>query len=209
MGRTATHSVEALLAAAAGLFASGGARALTMSAVARTAGAPSGSVYHRFPDRPALLAAVWVHTVRKFQDEYLRELGPRPTADDAVHAAEWIVDWCRANPASAAVLQAGVHAFEPESWSAAATSTFEAVREQQAREIKVLVETIATQTGLPADQAQFALFDLPLAVVRPYLIAGRMPPPKARTLVRELAARILGVTEPGRSSTAADAGRTH
>ncbi|MEV0334259.1 TetR/AcrR family transcriptional regulator [Nocardia sp. NPDC050717] len=196
MGRTATHSVEALLAAAAGLFASGGARALTMSAVARTAGAPSGSVYHRFPDRPALLAAVWVHTVRKFQDEYLRELGARPTPDDAVRAAEWIVDWCRRNPASAAVLQAGVHAFEPESWSAESTGAFEAVREQQAREIKALVASIATQAGLPADQAQFALFDLPLAVVRPYLIAGRTPPPKARTLVRELAARILKAPGP-------------
>lgn len=196
MGRTATHSAESLLAAAVGLFASGGARALTMSAVARTTGAPSGSVYHRFPDRPALLAGVWVHTVQNFQEAYLRELGAQPTAADAVRAAEWIVDWCRRNPGSAAVLQAGVHAFEPESWSAASKIALETVQEQQAREIKALVETISAQTGLPGDQAQFALFDMPLAVVRPYLIAGRVPPPKARVLARELAATILRVPLP-------------
>ncbi|MEU3010353.1 TetR/AcrR family transcriptional regulator [Nocardia asteroides] len=191
MGRTATHSTEALLAAAVGLFASGGARALTMRAVARTANAPSGSVYHRFPDRPALLAAVWLHTVREFHDGYRRALGATPTPADGVRAAEWMVSWCRRNPASAAVMQAGAPAFEPESWSAESRRAHEELQQEQTREIKAVVATIAAQTGLPKDQTLFALFDLPLAAVRPYLIAGEVPPPKVRGMVRALTTKIL------------------
>ncbi|MFI5500895.1 TetR/AcrR family transcriptional regulator [Nocardia asteroides] len=191
MGRTATHSTEALLAAAVGLFAAGGARALTMRAVARTANAPSGSVYHRFPDRPALLAAVWLYTVREFHDGYRQALGDAPAAADGVRAAEWIVSWCRRNPGSAAVLQAGALVFEPDSWSAESRRAHEALQRDQAREIKAVVGTIAAQTGLPKDQALFALFDLPLAAVRPYLIAGEVPPAKVRAMVRALTTKIL------------------
>ncbi|MBO0854159.1 MAG: TetR/AcrR family transcriptional regulator [Nocardia sp.] len=192
MGRRATYSTEALVSAAVELFAGGGVRALTMTAVARAVGAPSGSVYHRFPDRPALLAAVWLYTVRDFQAGYWGALGPEPSVEAAIGAGEWMVDWCRENPAAAAVLQAGPHAFAPESWSAESAQTLKELQDKQTREIKSLVDRISTRTGLPRDQTRFALFDLPLAVVRPYLIAGKRPPQRSRAMVRDLTAAILG-----------------
>ncbi|MGS2807888.1 TetR/AcrR family transcriptional regulator [Nocardia sp. MW-W600-9] len=191
MGRPATYSVDALVAAAAELFAAGGARALTMSAVARALGAPSGSVYHRFPDRPALLAAVWLHTVRDFQAGYLRTIGGEPTSAAAIRAGEWIVDWCRERPASAAVLHAGVQAFAPDLWSAESRRELESLHDTQAGEIKRLVGRVSTDAGLPAEQAQFAMFDLPLAVVRRHLITGDVPPPEATALVRALTTAIF------------------
>ena len=180
------------MSAGVDLFASGGARALTMSAVARAVGAPSGSVYHRFPDRPALLAAVWLQTVRDFQQGYGQvALGEDPTPEDAVRAAVWIVDWCRGRPGPGAVLQAGVQAFEPSSWSAESQRELDTLTEEHARAAKVLVDLISTQTGLPQDQVRFVLFDLPLAAVRRHLMAGEPPPAAARTLVRDLTRSIF------------------
>ena len=191
MGRPASYSTEALVAAGVDLFAGGGARALTMSAVARATGAPSGSVYHRFPDRPALLAAVWLNTVAAFQDGYRQAVGDEPTVADAVRAAEWVVDWCRTNPGPATVLQAGERAFEPDSWTVESRRELTAFKEQQARELRALVARISRQTGLPRDQAHFVLIELPLAAVRRHLAAGEPPPPRVRTLVRDLSRAIL------------------
>lgn len=193
MGRPATYSTDELVAVAAALFASGGTRALTMSAVARAAGAPSGSVYHRFPDRPALLAALWLGMVTKFQDDYRQVVGEEPSTEDAVRAAEWIVEWCRDNPAPAMVLQAGVRAFSPESWSTASQQALAEVEARQARDMGAVVARISARTGVPEEETRFALFDLPLAAVRRHLIAGQAPPPRVRALVRDLSRTIFGV----------------
>ncbi len=162
-----------------------------MSAVARAAGAPSGSVYHRFPDRPALLAAVWLHAVEDFQDGYREALGDEPSPAAAVRASEWIVDWCRDRPGPAAVLQAGVRVFEPDTWSPSARAELDRIHERQARELKALGELISARTGLPRDQVLFVLMDVPLAAVRPHLLAGQVPPPRTRTMVRELMQAVL------------------
>lgn len=47
-----------ILAAATGLLDQGGARAVTLRAVAREAGIATPSIYPHFPDRPALVLAV-------------------------------------------------------------------------------------------------------------------------------------------------------
>lgn len=73
--RPPRFDAPALLDAALKLAATGGPAAVTMAAVAKSAGAPSGSVYHRFPDRPALLSALWLRTLGGFQRGFLAELG--------------------------------------------------------------------------------------------------------------------------------------
>ena len=66
MGRPARYDVDSLLDGAVALAASGGPAAVTMTAVASAVGAPSGSVYHRFPTRAALLSALWLRTLERF-----------------------------------------------------------------------------------------------------------------------------------------------
>lgn len=78
MPRPPRFDADELLDAAVLLAAAGGPAAVTMSAVAQTVGAPSGSVYHRFPGRPALLAEVWLRTVEDFQEGYLAALDGDP-----------------------------------------------------------------------------------------------------------------------------------
>ncbi|MGB8406482.1 MAG: TetR/AcrR family transcriptional regulator [Mycobacterium sp.] len=191
MGRPPVHSADDFLDAAARLFAAGGLRALTMNAVAREVGAPSGSIYHRYPDRAALLAALWMRTTRRFQSGYLEVLGERPSADGAVRAAVWTVDWCRTHLPEAVVLQAGVRTFEPEEWSESARTELATTEDISQRHLGGIVRGLAKETGRPPDQITFAMLDLPLAAMRRHLLTGEPPPKRVTVLVRDLAGVIL------------------
>jgi AcrR family transcriptional regulator len=193
MGRPPQHRADDFLDAAARLFVTGGARALTMNAVAREVGAPSGSIYHRFPDRAALLAALWLRTTTDFQTGYLEVLGEQPTADTAVGAAVWLVDWCRGHVPEAVVLQAGARAFEPDTWSKASRTELSTAEGNSRRRLESAVQSLAKQTGRPEDQIAFALLDVPLAAVRRHLLAGEPPPKRVTTLVKNMVGLVLGV----------------
>ena len=45
--------------------------AVTIGDVCRRLGAPSGSIYHRFPSREELLVRLWLRSVRRFHEAYL------------------------------------------------------------------------------------------------------------------------------------------
>ncbi|BDH58853.1 TetR/AcrR family transcriptional regulator [Tsukamurella sp. PLM1] len=195
MGRPTLHDPDQLLDAAVRLFAREGARGLTVAAVAREAKAPSGSVYHRFPDRQALLAAVWLRTVRSFHDAYVREFADVATAREAMRSARWIVERCRAELGEVLVLQAGEHAFGADSWSQAAVDEWAALSAERDATTSAIVRRVAAESKRPRADVAFALYDLPLAVVRRHLLAGEAPPGGAAGLAERLAGRILGVED--------------
>ncbi len=66
MGRRRVHDPDAILDAAEELFATGGAAAITVRALAERTGAPSGSLYHLFGSRPELLARLWIRAAERF-----------------------------------------------------------------------------------------------------------------------------------------------
>ncbi|MDF0532468.1 helix-turn-helix domain containing protein [Tsukamurella sp. 8F] len=196
MGRPTLHDSDALLDAAVRLFARDGVRGLTVAAVAREAKAPSGSVYHRFPDRPSLLAAVWLRTVRRFHDAYVAEIGDGVTPETAVAGAAWTVAWCREHLGEALVLQAGATAFDAGAWPQTAAHRWEALQAEQAAAIGEFVRSVAAQSGTTSADVAFAMFDLPLAVVRPHLIEGAVPPADAVDAAARMASAILGCADP-------------
>lgn len=189
MGRPATHTADALLDVGVLLFAEGGARAVTMASVARAAGAASGSVYHRFPDRPALLYGLWARAVRTFDEAYRLQLGEAPSPAHAVASTAWIVDWCREQPGNAAVLHAGKRAFSREQWAAADVEALASYERSRDRRMGRVFRGIAVAAGRPRDEIGFAMVDLPLAVVRRHL-PGAVPE-TATELVRRLAGAII------------------
>jgi AcrR family transcriptional regulator len=191
VGRPPAHSVDDFIDAAIRLFATGGARAVTMTSVAREVGAPSGSIYHRFADRPTLLSAVWLRTTRGFQHGLREVLESGPPIESAIAACGWTVDWCRDNVEQAIVLHAGARAFSPETWPAEAQEALAAHNAALNSRIRQLARDLAAETGRRSDEVAFALFDLPLAVVRRYLASGDPPPERATSLVTRLARRIL------------------
>jgi AcrR family transcriptional regulator len=191
MGRPATHTTAQFLDAATALFAEGGARAVTMAATAKAAGAPNGSIYHRFPDRPALLSGLWIRTLRDFQATFVQALGDAATLDAAVSAAASVVRWCRKHPAGARVLDAGKHAFGPADWSAEATAAL-AEAEQELRDVlKRATLTLPPLTGCRDEDVVLALVEVPRAVVHRYVSSGRTPPPKAVDLVERTVRKLL------------------
>lgn len=103
MARPAKFTDDNLLDAARESVFSHGASA-TIGQIAAAAGAPVGSIYHRFGSREELLTRLWIRGIRRFQADLL-ELGGSPDAAVALEtAAIHVPRFCRENPAEANVL---------------------------------------------------------------------------------------------------------
>jgi AcrR family transcriptional regulator len=175
MGRPARHDADRLLDAAVALAAEAGPRGVTMAAVARAAGAPSGSVYHRFPDQAALLSALWLRTVSRFQDGVFAALDA-PPQEAAVAVARHVVEWCRDRPDEAQVLLAGPGAFGAADWSDDARDRLAAANAQVEKALADLARRLGRTGERERSRVVLAVVDLPYAVVRRYLGRGQPIP---------------------------------
>ena len=101
MGRKSTfEDVRVFAAVGAELAATG---RLTIEGLTRATGLSTGSVYHRFASREALLAETWLNAVRSFQTGFLDALR-RETPDTGEEAALATPRFCRAEPDAAVIL---------------------------------------------------------------------------------------------------------
>jgi AcrR family transcriptional regulator len=191
MGRPAKHDAEKLLDAAAAIVAAERPAAVTMVAVARRAGVPSGSLYHRFPTRPALMGELWLRTVRRFQVGWLEALrGDEPIAA-LVAAARHVVAWSRRNRDEAWLLLHGANEFAQADWPAATRRAIE----QQQRDAEAALRAVATALGGgrdTLDRVILAVVDIPYAVVRRRLRAGDPISRRAEALVEESVRALIG-----------------
>jgi AcrR family transcriptional regulator len=79
---------------------------VTIDTIAREAGVPVGSVYHRVDSRAALLAEVWIAAAQGFAAEFLPKLADANSADGAAEAALSTPRFARADHAGAVALLA-------------------------------------------------------------------------------------------------------
>ncbi|MCX4547017.1 TetR/AcrR family transcriptional regulator [Streptomyces sp. NBC_01565] len=193
MPRPPRFDADEFLDAAVLLAAAGGPAAVTMSAVAQAVGAPSGSVYHRFPGRPALLAEVWLRTVEGFQEGYLAALDGDPDPRKAARAgARHVVAWSRAHPREATLLLYGAEEFGRAGWSEEHRERADRGNERVFARLGMVAAAFGLTGPEGRDRIALALIDLPLAVVRRPLRAGNPLPPHAEDLAEESAAALLG-----------------
>lgn len=186
MVRTAKFSDDAFLAAAVALIARGGPQAATIAAIARAAGAPSGSIYHRFASRDALVARAWLDVHAGLRAALL----PRLAADDGAGAAAALVRWAVAHPAEAAFLLP--HETEDLIGSAPPDDLRAAVQAAQA-ELDDAFLAFCRRMGAAGEEDvafwRYTVFDGPIALLRPYLRSGdALPPWVPRLLPRALPA---------------------
>lgn len=190
MARPTIHDPDRLLDVALRI-AAGGPQQLTVAALARAAGAPSGSVYHRFGGRSALLGALWVRTISTFQAGFLEALGQADPLRARVDAARHVIDWSRAHPEAARALLHGPSAFDAGGWPAQIT----AQADGHARALECSLDRLAARTpggrARNRDSLVFVTIDAPYAVVRRHLRRGTNIPRSAEKLV-EQCARTLG-----------------
>ncbi|MGW5639144.1 TetR/AcrR family transcriptional regulator [Streptomyces sp. NPDC003832] len=192
MARPPRFDVRQLLDAAVRLAASGGPAAVTMSAVAAEVGAPSGSVYHRFAGRAALLAEVWLRTVENFQDGYFKALGTGVDArQSGCAAARHVIAWSRAHPKEAALLLYGPEDFGRADWP----EEFVQRADRGNERVRACLASLATDLGAEGRQATeqvaLAVVDLPLALVRRHLRTGNPLPAHAEDLAEQSTAALL------------------
>ncbi|NEW57541.1 TetR/AcrR family transcriptional regulator [Nocardia cyriacigeorgica] len=185
MGRPAVHDADGLLDAAALLAATAGPTGVTMTAVAREAGAPSGSVYHRFPNRSALLAALWLRALERFHEGFIAAI----TGDDAAIAAEsgagHIVAWCRDNPHDAAVLLYKTADFDEPHWPTEQQQRLERMNRRVMGTVRELTRRLGLDTARGRELIIMIVLDLPYSVVRRHLRSGTTIPRYSEQLIAE------------------------
>lgn len=192
MARPPLFETSLLLDAAVRLAAEAGPAGVTMSAVAAAVGAPSGSVYHRFAGRPALLAEVWLRTVERFQEGYFAALrsAPDPRAAGAA-AARHIVAWSRAHPEEAALLLYGARDFGRDGWPAAYAERADRGHRRVWDAVGALARDLGARTPQDTERVFLAVIDVPLSLVRRHARGGTPLPEHAEDLAERCTAALL------------------
>jgi AcrR family transcriptional regulator len=176
MGRPPMFSEEQILTAATEHIARDGSRA-SVASLSKAIGAPSGSIYHRFPSRDRLVAEVWLRAVRAFQRGYLACLADADLDRAALAAARHVPTWCGTSMSEAIVL----HRHRLEDLVDAWPQDLAPDRDTVNRELYVALRRHARQrygtaTGAAVARTTFALVEIPGASVHRFLDRHQAPP---------------------------------
>jgi len=96
---------ERLLRAALERFQTDGALAATLDDIRRQAGVSVGALYHHFPDKAGLAAALYDQLARDFQEGFVAELRAHADAEEGIRAGvRHYLRWVSANGVAAAFL---------------------------------------------------------------------------------------------------------
>jgi AcrR family transcriptional regulator len=167
-----------------------------MEAIARTSGAPMGSLYHYFNSHDELLARLWVRAVRRSQAAFLAAAEHEDPEQAALAAALSIYDFCVREPDDTRLLMSLrredlVQADLPPALVQELKNLNQPVRqtlEQLSRRL------YASAQPDDIDRVLLATFDLPYGIARPYVLRGDTVPRHRRKL---LEAAILAVIRDG------------
>jgi len=183
-----------MTAAALRLVADRGPQAVTVAAVAREAGAPTGSIYHRYRSREQLLAELWMDVVEGFQSGFVARLGAASDLEGAVEAARFMVAWTRAHTLEARLLL--LHRrqdFVAGEWPAELAVRAAALEPQ----LGAALRTFAVRVVGRADtdtmaRLRYALLDAPFGAIKPYVQGRKRVPAVVDELVATTAIAVLG-----------------
>jgi AcrR family transcriptional regulator len=140
--------------------------------------APSGSNYHRFPSRGALLGEAWLRAAERFQSEFLRRLTAHDAERAGLDALSWLMEFVRGERALARLLL--LHRredFLATQWPAAL--------KRRARELGSAMQTsvvdyarrlVGRSDARTLRILAYALAEAPLAAVRRHIEADENPP---------------------------------
>ncbi len=184
MARPAKFDSDQILDRAARLVSIGGPRNATIAAIARSLGAPTGSIYHRFESRDVLMAQMWVRLVKRAQEGFVEKLD-LPDVREAAHAAAvHIPRWCRDHPADAAVLVLHRREDLATAWPQELGGELETLNRPLEAALRRFTGRLPGRARAARRQAVvMALVDVPYAAVRRFLVAGSPPPPSVDPLI--------------------------
>lgn len=187
------YDTSTILDAAARLAASGNVGDITMAGVIRESGIPSGSVYHRFPDRMSLLGALWNRTVERYHSSAYPLFNDDEPVAAAVGLARYTVDWSRRNPVDAQVLHFGPTPFEPDTWPEPARLDRKAEQDRWDQATRQLIRGLRSTTRMSTAELLLLVVDVPYAAVARYLRSRHPMPANLGDLVAALLTRELSL----------------
>ncbi len=181
MGHPAFGNAD-FLAAALALIGERGPAAVTVAAISAKLKSPTGSFYHRFASRDALLAELWFNTVLAFQEGIEAALD----AGDGLKAALHTPHWVRGHLDEGRLLllyhrDDFVHGEWPQSLQ---DGLADQARRGQERLRKFARDTFGRAGPNEIKRAQFVLSEVPVAAVRAYLQRREKPPSIVDELIR-------------------------
>jgi AcrR family transcriptional regulator len=174
------HETDVILDAARALVLEGGPRAASVAAIAKSSGAPAGTLYHRFGNRDGILTAAWLRALERFQSRAMAasetNTADTPT-ETAVAMAVAAISFARELPADARLLltirPADLLDDEPD---AQFQETVAAMNAPLAERVGVLARKLyGRKDSRSVDAVARAIADLPYAVVRRHAHDDPMP----------------------------------
>ncbi len=164
MVRLAKYTEDGFIDSAIQIAAQCGIGAVSMASIAAKAGAPIGSLYHRFDSRGTVLARAWL----KVRADFRTEVTHHWEGGDTWPAVVALLQWCRARPAYARFM---LHADDaPDFGELPAALRAELEADQAA--FDAAFERCLQQMPVGVQEPhvlRFVLIGAPVAIVKPYL----------------------------------------
>jgi AcrR family transcriptional regulator len=184
MARPRAYSDEQILSAVRDLLLAEGPRGVTTAAVSARSGAPVGSLYHRFPSRSAMVAQLWIRTIRELHQFIIAAAEQaEPGMDRALTVALATIDFAAERPEDARLL-AMASREELRSSEGLTADLAEALEDlnapAQALAAQLARELYGRAGRAAVDRVVFAVFGIPYTAVR-----HRHPPDRDLTPMRE------------------------
>jgi AcrR family transcriptional regulator len=165
---------EDFLGAALAIIAERGVSGVTVASISERLGSPTGSFYHRFASRDVLLGLLWLRAVLEFQTGISTALD----ASDGLRAALHTPAWVRKHPNDARLLLLYDRKdFLQGEWPQELSERVAEMTQRMEAGSRRWARTIFGKEGRDEVRlAQFLISELPVAVVRQYLLRGEQPP---------------------------------
>jgi AcrR family transcriptional regulator len=193
MGRKAIFERRDMAGAALRLVADRGPQAVTVAALAKELGAPTGSIYHRYSSREELLAELWMDVVENFQNGFVASLAQATDVEGAVRTALFMASWARQHPLESRLLL--LHRrqdFVAAEWPADLVSRASALEPQIGAALRAFaLRAVGRADADTMARLRYALLDAPFGGIKPYVQARKKLPPLVDDLVATTARAVL------------------
>jgi len=173
MVRLAKYNEDSFIDSAIGIAADCGIGAVSMASIALKAGAPVGSLYHRFDSRGTVLARAWL----KVRADFRATVCIHWERGDTWRAVEAMLRWCRNKPVYARFM---LQSDDAPDFGVLAPALHAALEEDQAAldaAFAHCLRTLAAASPETTHLLRYVLIGAPLAVVKPFLTAQQDIPP--------------------------------
>lgn len=180
MVRLAKFNEESFIDSAIAIAAQCGIGAVSMAAIASKAGAPIGSLYHRFDSRGTVLARAWL----KVRADFRATVVCHWEHGDTLGAVDALLQWCRSKPNYARFMLQSDVAPDFGALSAQLHTDLEHDQADFDAAFELCLKSLPPQLENPSNVLHFILIGAPVAIVKPFLNQEHAIPPFIDAMLR-------------------------